>query len=211
MYCQCHCTHSPSQALWSFESRTSMTGIGRSRPPDLPSLPEAPSRGCRMLRRGRMVGDRAPLRRRNLYTLEGGVHRYLAQEGGSAWDGSLFVFDDRLAVPAGGSGAPPPPSATLPGSHPAFAVPQVCIHACPCTRCSAIPSARIHTGVGTRSTPLLFTCMLSSSGHGGVPSAFCPSEASCSAKKALAVQWRRPRPCFIRYALVSTARSVLGV
>jgi len=28
------------------------------------------------------------------------VHNYLAQEGGDSWKGSLFVFDDRLAVPA---------------------------------------------------------------------------------------------------------------
>ena len=36
--------------------------------------------------------------RSNLYTLEGGVHAYLEQEGGDLWNGSLFVFDGRLAV-----------------------------------------------------------------------------------------------------------------
>lgn len=43
----------------------------------------------------------------NLYTLEGGVHNYLRQEGGAAWNGSLFVFDDRLAVPAALEGGAP--------------------------------------------------------------------------------------------------------
>jgi predicted sulfurtransferase len=32
------------------------------------------------------------------------VHNYLRQEGGDAWNGSLFVFDDRLAVPAAHEG-----------------------------------------------------------------------------------------------------------
>lgn len=33
-----------------------------------------------------------------LYTLEGGVHNYITEEGGELWNGSLFVFDGRLAV-----------------------------------------------------------------------------------------------------------------
>ena len=37
----------------------------------------------------------------NLYTLEGGVQNYLRQEGHEMWDGSLFVFDGRMAVPSG--------------------------------------------------------------------------------------------------------------
>ena len=37
----------------------------------------------------------------NLYTLEGGVQNYLRQEGHDMWDGSLFVFDGRMAVPSG--------------------------------------------------------------------------------------------------------------
>lgn len=37
----------------------------------------------------------------NLYTLEGGVQNYLRQEGHAMWDGSLFVFDGRMAVPSG--------------------------------------------------------------------------------------------------------------
>ena len=41
----------------------------------------------------------------NLYTLEGGVHNYLRQEGGDLWNGSLFVFDDRMAVPPPGAPA----------------------------------------------------------------------------------------------------------
>ena len=37
----------------------------------------------------------------NLYTLEGGIQNYLRQEGHEMWDGSLFVFDGRMAVPSG--------------------------------------------------------------------------------------------------------------
>ena len=33
------------------------------------------------------------------------MQNYLAQQGGDAWNGSLFVFDDRLAVPAARDGA----------------------------------------------------------------------------------------------------------
>mmetsp|Transcript_17607 Transcript_17607/g.49216 ORF Transcript_17607/g.49216 Transcript_17607/m.49216 type:complete len:493 (-) Transcript_17607:279-1757(-) len=35
---------------------------------------------------------------KKLYTLEGGIANYLKQEGTAEWDGSLFVFDDRLAI-----------------------------------------------------------------------------------------------------------------
>ena len=35
-----------------------------------------------------------------LYSLEGGVHNYFASEGSVGWNGSLFVFDGRVAVPA---------------------------------------------------------------------------------------------------------------
>lgn len=35
---------------------------------------------------------------KNLYTLEGGVARYLKEEGSGHWAGKLFVFDSRLAV-----------------------------------------------------------------------------------------------------------------
>ena len=38
-----------------------------------------------------------------LYTLEGGVQRYLATQGPQGWNGSLFVFDDRMFI-SGGSG-----------------------------------------------------------------------------------------------------------
>jgi len=34
----------------------------------------------------------------NLYTLEGGVHNYFREAGGKGWEGSLFVFDARMAV-----------------------------------------------------------------------------------------------------------------
>ena len=42
---------------------------------------------------------------RNLYTLEGGVQRYLAERGSHGWQGSLFTFDSRMAITAGGCGA----------------------------------------------------------------------------------------------------------
>jgi predicted sulfurtransferase len=38
---------------------------------------------------------------KNLYSLEGGVHKYIKEVGGDHWKGSLFVFDGRMAVPAG--------------------------------------------------------------------------------------------------------------
>eukprot|EP00891_Asterochloris_glomerata_P000295 jgi/Astpho2/295/e_gw1.00010.86.1_t len=38
----------------------------------------------------------------NLFTLEGGVQNYLKQAGGDMWIGSLFVFDERLAIPPPG-------------------------------------------------------------------------------------------------------------
>ena len=34
-----------------------------------------------------------------LYSLQGGVARYLQEEGGKHWVGKLFVFDSRLCVP----------------------------------------------------------------------------------------------------------------
>ena len=52
---------------------------------------------------------------RNLYTLEGGVHAYLRwqrearaaaeadkEREGPLWNGSLFVFDNRMAIPPPG-------------------------------------------------------------------------------------------------------------
>lgn len=37
----------------------------------------------------------------NVYQLDGGVINYGLKEGGEKWEGKLFVFDDRLAVPMG--------------------------------------------------------------------------------------------------------------
>ncbi len=37
----------------------------------------------------------------NLYSLKGGVAKYLREKGGKHWRGSLFTFDDRLAVAPG--------------------------------------------------------------------------------------------------------------
>ena len=34
----------------------------------------------------------------NLYSLEGGVQKYFKEEGSALWDGSLFVFDGRMAI-----------------------------------------------------------------------------------------------------------------
>lgn len=34
----------------------------------------------------------------NLYSLEGGVQRYFKEQGGRFWNGSLFVFDGRMAI-----------------------------------------------------------------------------------------------------------------
>jgi predicted sulfurtransferase len=36
---------------------------------------------------------------KNLYTLEGGIQKYLREEGDEHWKGSLYVFDSRMAVP----------------------------------------------------------------------------------------------------------------
>ena len=38
-------------------------------------------------------------KRENLFTLDGGVAKYFREEGGDMWNGHLFVFDSRLAVP----------------------------------------------------------------------------------------------------------------
>jgi predicted sulfurtransferase len=42
---------------------------------------------------------------RNLYTLEGGVQGYMRAEGLAHWEGSLFVFDGRMAIRPGERGA----------------------------------------------------------------------------------------------------------
>lgn len=34
----------------------------------------------------------------NLYTLEGGVQKYFKEKGDELWEGSLFVFDGRMAI-----------------------------------------------------------------------------------------------------------------
>ena len=35
---------------------------------------------------------------KNLYTLEGGIQNYMRQEGLDHWNGSLYVFDGRMAI-----------------------------------------------------------------------------------------------------------------
>ena len=70
----------------------------------------------------------AHLRRKgftNLYTLEGGVHNYFTEVGGRGWDGSLFVFDARMAVAprasGGGGGEGPGGPASAAAAAPAAA------------------------------------------------------------------------------------------
>ena len=38
---------------------------------------------------------------KNLYSLKGGVANYLRSKGSEDWEGSLFTFDDRIAVSPG--------------------------------------------------------------------------------------------------------------
>ena len=38
---------------------------------------------------------------RNLYTLEKGIQNYMSEKGDDLWNGSLFVFDARMAVGPG--------------------------------------------------------------------------------------------------------------
>jgi len=40
---------------------------------------------------------------KNLYTLEKGIQNYLKEKGDDLWNGSLFVFDARMAVGPGAS------------------------------------------------------------------------------------------------------------
>ena len=40
---------------------------------------------------------------KNLYTLEGGIQNYLHEQGAQHWDGSLYVFDGRMAIAPNGS------------------------------------------------------------------------------------------------------------
>lgn len=35
---------------------------------------------------------------KNLFTLHGGIQHYLREEGNEHWNGSLFVFDGRMAI-----------------------------------------------------------------------------------------------------------------
>jgi predicted sulfurtransferase len=35
---------------------------------------------------------------KNLFTLHGGIQHYLREEGAEHWNGSLFVFDGRMAI-----------------------------------------------------------------------------------------------------------------
>lgn len=38
---------------------------------------------------------------KNLYTLENGIQNYLKEKGDDMWNGSLFVFDARMAIRPG--------------------------------------------------------------------------------------------------------------
>lgn len=54
---------------------------------------------------------------KHLFTLEGGIQNYLRQEGSELWNGSLFVFDGRMAIPANAAAAAAPQGA-LPAAVP---------------------------------------------------------------------------------------------
>ncbi|GMH42010.1 hypothetical protein BSKO_09929 [Bryopsis sp. KO-2023] len=56
---------------------------------------------------------------KNLYSLEGGVQKYFKEEGGDHWEGSLFVFDGRLAIP-------PEPESNAKGPLPAAIPCELC-------------------------------------------------------------------------------------
>lgn len=55
---------------------------------------------------------------KNLYTLEGGIANYIRQERGQHWNGSLFVFDGRMAVAKDDMGATALTGAKLPAAVP---------------------------------------------------------------------------------------------
>ncbi|KAF8055836.1 STR8 [Scenedesmus sp. PABB004] len=59
-----------------------------------------------------------------LYTLHGGVQHYLREAGGEHWDGSLFVFDGRMAINP----------ALPPGAHAGDGLPA----AVPCALCGGV-------------------------------------------------------------------------
>jgi hypothetical protein len=57
----------------------------------------------------------------NLYSLKGGVQQYLGEVGAALWNGSLYVFDERMAVGPGhmdGAAAGGARGATLPAARP---------------------------------------------------------------------------------------------
>lgn len=78
----------------------------------------------------------------NLYTLEGGIQNYLRHEGGEHWKGSLFVFDARMAIPAGNASSDAAAAAAAAGSSPdeAGGLPA----AVPCSLCGSPDSQLPH-------------------------------------------------------------------
>lgn len=61
-----------------------------------------------------------------LYTLEGGIQSYLRQAGSQHWKGSLFVFDGRMAIPAGSAGGDDDSQASDARPLPAAVPCQIC-------------------------------------------------------------------------------------
>lgn len=59
---------------------------------------------------------------KNLYTLEGGIQNYMKNQGLEYWNGSLFVFDGRMAIRPDGSGKESERAETLPAASPC----QIC-------------------------------------------------------------------------------------
>jgi len=110
----------------------------------------------------------------NLYTLEGGVHAYFREQGGAApgWDGSLFVFDARMAVSPDGrtssdaavaSGEAPLPAAT------------------PCALCGSPDAALPHLNCANIDCNRLFiACRACAARHTG-----CCCEACMAAPRLL--------------------------
>ena len=105
----------------------------------------------------------------NLYTLEGGVHGYFRERGGAGWDGSLFVFDARLAVsPDGRSGL------TEDGGEGSSA--PLLAAAMPCAVCGAADAALPHLNCANIDCNRLFlACRACAGKHAGCCCAACTS------------------------------------
>lgn len=80
----------------------------------------------------------------NLYTLEGGIQNYLDSEGASRWNGSLYVFDDRMAVGPGHMDGAAAAEVPMPAAQ-------------PCALCGGEPELP-HVNCANVDCNLLFLC-----------------------------------------------------